>query len=78
MMNKQVAAFLYYFLKDAALPKRFLMALLHETCHAMLVAEIQDCNWDKDMQTIPTTREKKQDHNAKDLKIVNWYKKAFD
>jgi hypothetical protein len=40
MMNKQVAAFLYYFLKDAALSERFLMALLHETCNLTLVAEI--------------------------------------
>jgi hypothetical protein len=55
MMNKQVAAFLFYFLKNADLSERFLMALLHETCHAMLVAEIQDCNWGKDMQTITTS-----------------------
>ncbi len=39
MMNKQVSAFLYYFLKDATLPKRFLMIFLCETYDAMLVAE---------------------------------------
>jgi hypothetical protein len=71
MINKQVAAFLYYFLKDAALPERFLMALLCETCNAMLVAEIQDCDWDQDTQTITTPREKKQDHDAKDLETEN-------
>jgi hypothetical protein len=77
MINMQVTAFLYYFLKDAALPKRFLMALLHETCDATLVAEIQECNWEKDTQTITTPHKKNQDHNAKDLETANWYKKAF-
>jgi hypothetical protein len=43
MMNKQVAAFLFYFLKDAAPPKKFLRSLLKETCDATLVAEINDC-----------------------------------
>jgi len=38
MMNKQVATFLYYFLKDAALPVRFMMDLLQATCDANLVA----------------------------------------
>ncbi len=78
MINKQVAAFLYYFLKDAAFPKRFLMALFCETCNATLVAEIQDWDWDKNMQTITAPCKKKQDHNAKDLKTANWYKKSFD
>jgi hypothetical protein len=78
VMNKQVAAFLYYFLKDAALAKRFLMALLCETCNATLVAEVQECDWEKDTQTITTPHEKKQDHNTEDLKIAIWYKKAFD
>ncbi len=78
MMNKQVAAFLFDFLKDAALPKRFLMALLCETCNAKLVAEIQDCNWDKDMHIITTPYKKSQDHDAEDLETANRYKKAFD
>ncbi len=38
MMNKQVAAFLYYFLKDAALPVKFIMDLLCATCDATLVS----------------------------------------
>jgi hypothetical protein len=42
MMNKKVAAFLYYFLCNASLPKKFLMELLRETCNATLVAEIHE------------------------------------
>jgi len=54
MMNKQVASFLYYFLKDAALPLKFIMALLQATCDASLVAEIKDCDWDLDTQILTT------------------------
>ncbi len=34
MMNKQVTAFLFHFLKDAALPEMFLRSILKETCDA--------------------------------------------
>ena len=78
MMNKQVAAFLYYFLKDASLPKKFLKELLCETCNATLVAEIQDCGWDSDTQTITTPRKKKQDQDTEDIETATWYKQAFD
>jgi hypothetical protein len=78
MMNKQVAAFLFYFLKDAALPETFLRSLLKETCDATLVAEIDDFVWDKDTQTITTPHEKKQDHDLKELETATWYKNAFD
>jgi hypothetical protein len=78
IMNKQVTAFLYYFLKDAALTKKFLRELLCETCHATLVAEIQDYNWDLDTQTITTPHKKKQDQDTKVIETAIQYKQAFD
>ncbi len=78
MMNKQVAAFLYYFLCNASFPKKFLMELLRETCNATLVAEIHDCNWNTKTQTITTQREKEEDQDIKDLEAAAWYKQAFD
>ncbi len=78
MMNKQVAAFLYYFLRDASLPKKFLMELLRETCNATLVAKIHDCDWNMEMQTITTLHEKKEDQDIEDLEAAAWYKQAFD
>ncbi len=42
------------------------------------MAEIDDCDWDKDTQTITTPCKKKQDHNLKELKTATWYKNAFD
>jgi hypothetical protein len=78
MMNKQVTAFSCYFLKDVALPKKFLMELLCETCNATSVAKIQDCKWDSDTQTITTPRKKKQDQDTKDIETATWYKQAFN
>jgi hypothetical protein len=59
MMNKQVGAFLYYFLLDTSLPEVFIKALLKETCDPMLVKEISNCDWDSDTQTLTTPKEKK-------------------
>ena len=78
MMNKQVAAFLYYFLLDASLPEVFIKALLKETCNPMLVKEISDCDWDSDTQTLTTPEEKQQDDALDDLEGASWYKNAFD
>ena len=78
MMNKQVAAFLYYFLKDAALPVKFIMDLLQATCDTTLVAEIKDCDWDLDTQTLTTPQEKKEDKGFNELENAEWYKHMFD
>jgi len=78
MMNKQVAAFLFYFLRDADLPEKFLMDLLTETCDLTLVGEISKCDWDKDTQTLTTPQEKKEDKDINDLEAATWYKQAFD
>jgi hypothetical protein len=53
MMNKQVAAFLYYFLKDAALHERFLMALWHS------FVKLAMQHWLQRSQTATGTRTRK-------------------
>jgi len=78
MMNKQVAAFLYYFLLDASRPEVFIKALLKETCNPMLVKEISDCDWVSDTQTLTSPEEKKQDDALDDLEGASWYRHAFD
>ncbi len=72
----EVAAFLYYFLKDAAFPNIFLRELLCGTWNATLVAQIQDCDWDLDTQTITTLHDKKQDQDTKDIETATWYKQG--
>jgi hypothetical protein len=67
MMNKQVAAYHYYYLKDAALPERFVKNLLRATCDATLVAEIKECNWDSKTMTLTTPQEKQEDKDLDEL-----------
>jgi hypothetical protein len=78
MMNKQAAVFLFYFLRDACVPKKFIMDLLKETCNPTLFAEIPDCDWETDMQTLTIPHKKKQDNALEDLENATWYKNAFD
>ena len=44
----------------------------------MLVAEINDCDWDKNTQTVTTLHKKKQDHNLEELETATRYKNAFN
>jgi hypothetical protein len=79
MMNKQVAAFLYYYLTTiAALPKKFVMELLHATCDATLVSEIDDCQWDPETLSITTPHEKKDEDDLEELEMASWWNNAFD
>jgi hypothetical protein len=78
MMNKQIAAYLYYYLKEAALPDQFVMDLLPETCDPTLVAEIKECEWDSDTRTLTTPQEKTEDKDLDKLESRAWYKNALD
>jgi len=79
MMNKQVAAFLFYYLTTiAALPKMFVMELLKATCDAMLVSEIDDCQWDPETLTITTPHKQKEEKDMEELEKASWWNNAFD
>ena len=54
------------------------MDLLKATCDATLVAEIADCVWDPDTQTITTPQEKKENDNLKEMENATWWNNAFD
>jgi hypothetical protein len=69
---------LFYFLKDASVPEKFLLDLLNWTCNPTLVKEIPDCVWDSATQTLTTPQEKKEDADINDLEAATWYKGAFD
>ncbi len=78
MMNKQVAAFLFYFLEDASLPEKFVLDLITATCDATLVSKISECKWDSKTQTITTPHKKKDDEDLNKLKNTTWWNNAFD
>ena len=73
MMNKQVTAFLFYYLTTmAALPKTFVMELLKATCNATLVSEIDNCQWDPETLTITTPHEQKEEEDTEELEKASW------
>jgi hypothetical protein len=59
-------------------PQKIIMDLLKETCDPTLVAQIPDCDWETDMQTLTTPYEKKYNNALEDLENTTWYKNAFD
>jgi len=79
MMNKQVTAFLFYYLTTiATLPKKFMMELLKATCNATLVSEIDECQWDPEMLSISTPHEQKEEEDMEELKKASWWNNTFD
>ena len=52
---------------------KFILDLLQATCDATLVAEIKDCDWDSDTQTLTTPQEKKKDKGIGELENAEWY-----
>jgi hypothetical protein len=79
MMNKQVAAFLFYYLTTiAALPKKFVMELLKARWDATLVAEIDDCKWNPEMLTITTPHKQKEEEDMEELEKASWWNNAFN
>ena len=48
------------------------MDLLKVTCDATLVAEIVDCEWDPDTQTITTPQEKKENEDLEEMGNATW------
>jgi hypothetical protein len=78
MMNKQVAAFLFYFMVDASLPEKIVLDLIKATCDATLVPEISECEWDSKTQTITTPHEKKDDEDLDKLENTTWWNNVFD
>lgn len=70
MMNKNVAAYTYYYLTTMhKMDSNFVLKLLDKTMDPNLVADFKDCEWDKSTFTITTPQEKKDD--ARDDALAN-------
>jgi hypothetical protein len=77
MMNKQVTAFLFYYLTTiTTLP--IMMELLKATCNATLVSEIDECQWDPETLSITTPHEQKEEEDMEELKKASWWNNTFD
>ena len=51
----------------------FVVDLLKATCDATLVAEIVDCKWDPDTQTITTPHKKMDYEDLEEMENATWW-----
>eukprot|EP00984_Skeletonema_dohrnii_P035698 scaffold35794_cov167-Skeletonema_dohrnii-CCMP3373.AAC.1 len=73
MMNKNAAAFLFYYLTTVCtMDEAFVRKLVENTTDADAVAEIDDCDWDVDTLTLVTPQEREVDAQADDLMEQPW------
>ena len=77
MMNKNTAAYLYYYLLDMQVDRSFLLALLGKSCCPTLVHAIQECTWDSKERSLLTAREAAEDETTRALESAAWYKNEF-
>ena len=58
MMNKQLPAYLKFYLDDLGVDKDFIRKLLTRACCPELIHEINSCRWDKETKVLTTPGEK--------------------
>ena len=58
MMNKQLPAYLTFYLDDLGMDKDFISKLLTRSCCPSLMHEIYSCQWDKETKMLTTPGEK--------------------
>lgn len=72
MMNRNPAAYLFYYLTNRGIDEDFVMRLLDRSMDPALMAEISDCEWDEDTATLSTPAQLNQDAAAQDLAQQPW------
>ena len=58
MTNKQLPAYLTFYLDDIGIDTEFIRKLLTRACCSELMHEIKYCQWDKDTKVLTTPGEK--------------------
>ena len=76
MMNKNIAAYLYYFLPTTGMEVEFIMRLVKCTIDPSLAKEINKCTWDEKNWTLTTPMD---EENAKRKKLEDaaWYQSDY-
>ena len=77
MMNKQMGAYIFYYLTTVAmLPESFVQALINKSVDPGLLHNIKDCEWDKEKRIITTAQELAEDKKQKEYSKATWYQDA--
>ena len=77
MMNKNLPAFLWHNLLEQGFPEDFITKLIQGTCDAALVAEMHQCKWDSNSQTLTTPEEDKKKDITKAFESASWFRDEF-
>ena len=75
-MQKNVAAYLWFYLLDQGMPEEFIRRLLDESCDPTLIRATKECTWDKATRVLTTPADEEEAQKAK-LEEAAWYVDAF-
>ena len=76
MMEKNIVAYLTYYLEEVGMDTAFVKELLKESCDPSLFHSAAQCTWDKDKRILITPDDKKKE-KEKALEDAAWYKDKF-
>ena len=74
MMNKQLPAYLTFYLNDLGTDKDFIRKLLNRTFCPAFLHEIYSSQWDKETKVLTTKGEKYEWGNCADIESAAWYR----
>ena len=76
MMNKNVAAYLSYYLAKTSLPEAIIKRLLEVSVDPTLLLEVKNCEWDPKTKTLTTPSDAANDEGLA-LEKAAWYNNDF-
>ena len=77
MMDKNVVAYLKFYLIQAGMEKGFVNRLLSQTCDPSLLHEAANCKWDRETWVLTTPEDKESEGKVK-MDQAKWWKNSFD
>ena len=73
-MNKQLPAYLTFYLNNLGMDKYFIRKLLTRACCTSFMHEVYSCQWDKETKVLTTQGEKYEWGNCADIESAAWYR----
>ena len=77
MMNKQMAIFMVYYLKDQGLEETFICKLASKSLCPMLCHEVYDCKWDPEERVLTTQANTSKQQDSERMQKEAWYKDEY-